>query len=125
MFIKFEPTSYFIGKRKCSKSLCRGMHGYSKLACESQTHFRSSLLSLRKIPIFRREKRRPEMRLLFAGYSKQAVLNFFKQVLKLAKILNYIAIKGGGRPTRLLPHVKMLLIPIQSFLPVSIAPYKL
>ena len=65
------------------------------------------------------------MRLLFAGYSKQAVLNFFKQVLKLAKILNYIATKGGGRPTRLLLHVKMLLIPIQSFLPVSIAPYKL
>ena len=27
-----------------------------------------------------------------------------------------IAIKGGGRPTRLLPHVKMLLIPIKLFL---------
>ena len=40
-----------------------------KLACEQQTHFRSSLLSLRKIAIFRREssKRRPEMRLMFAG----------------------------------------------------------
>ena len=26
------------------------------------------------------------------------------------------AIKGGGRPTRLLPHAKMLLIPIKLFL---------
>ena len=33
------------------------------MACEQQTHFRSSLLSLQE-----REKRRPEMRLLFAGY---------------------------------------------------------
>ena len=33
-----------------------------RLACEQQTHFRSSLLSLQG------EKRRPEMRLLFAGY---------------------------------------------------------
>ena len=27
-----------------------------------------------------------------------------------------MAIKGGGRPTRLLPHAKMLLIPIKLFL---------
>ena len=27
-----------------------------------------------------------------------------------------IAIKGGGRPTQLLPHAKMLLIPIKLFL---------
>ena len=27
-----------------------------------------------------------------------------------------LAIKGGGRPTRLLPHAKMLLIPINLFL---------
>ena len=53
------------------------------------------------------------------GYSKQAVVNFFKHVLKLAKILNYIAIKGGGRPTRLLHHVKMLLIPIKVFLNIT------
>ena len=26
------------------------------------------------------------------------------------------AIKGGGRPTRLLPHAKMLLIPMKLFL---------
>ena len=26
-----------------------------------------------------------------------------------------VAIKGGGRPTLLLPHVKMLLIPIKLF----------
>ena len=32
MFIKFEPTFHFIGKRKCSKSLCGGMHGYSEQA---------------------------------------------------------------------------------------------
>ena len=38
---------------------------YVPLACEQQTHFRSSLLSLRKIS--EGEKRRPEMRLLFAG----------------------------------------------------------
>ena len=40
------------------------------LACEQQTHFPSSLLSLRKIAVFRRERsdhRVPEMRLLFAG----------------------------------------------------------
>ena len=34
------------------------------IACEAQTHFRSSLLSL----FFGGEKRRPEMRLRFAGY---------------------------------------------------------
>ena len=28
----------------------------------------------------------------------------------------FIAIKGGGRPTRRLPHVKMLLVPISYFL---------
>ena len=28
----------------------------------------------------------------------------------------FIAIKGGGRPTRRLPHVKMLLVPISFFL---------
>ena len=27
-----------------------------------------------------------------------------------------VAIKGGGRPTRLLPHAKVLLIPIKLFL---------
>ena len=27
-----------------------------------------------------------------------------------------VAIKGGGRPTRLLPHAKMLLIPMKLFL---------
>ena len=35
-------------------------------ACEQQTHFRSSLLSLWNFS--EGEKRRPEMRLLFAGY---------------------------------------------------------
>ena len=40
----------------------------SRLACEQQTHFQSSLLSLRKIAEREGEKRRPEMRLLFAGY---------------------------------------------------------
>ena len=42
----------------------------------------------------------------------------------LAKLLSYeciyfvlnLAIKGGGRPTRLLPHAKMLLVPIKLFL---------
>ena len=28
----------------------------------------------------------------------------------------FIAIKGGGRPTRRLPHAKMLLVPIRFFL---------
>ena len=28
----------------------------------------------------------------------------------------FLAIKGGGRPTRLLPHAKMLLIPMKLFL---------
>ena len=28
----------------------------------------------------------------------------------------FIAIKGGGRPTRRLPHAKMLLVPINFFL---------
>ena len=37
------------------------------IACEQQTYFRSSLLSLRKI-FSEGEKRRQEMRLLFAGY---------------------------------------------------------
>ena len=37
------------------------------LACEQETYFRSSLLSLRRY-FSEGEKRRPEMRLLFAGY---------------------------------------------------------
>ena len=36
---------------------------YQNMACEQQTHFRSSLLSLR----------RPEMRLLFRGYQNEAL----------------------------------------------------
>ena len=35
---------------------------------------------------------------------------------KVSKAAKNIAIKGGGRPTRLLPHAKMLLIPIKFFL---------
>ena len=31
-------------------------------------------------------------------------------------ICHFTAITGGGRPTRLLPHAKMLLIPIELFL---------
>ena len=30
-----------------------------------------------------------------------------------------LAIKGGGGPTRLLPHAKMLLIPIKFFFPAG------
>ena len=41
------------------KSPKKGYFLFQWVACEQQTHFRSSLLSLR----------RPEMRLLFAGYS--------------------------------------------------------
>ena len=36
---------------------CGGHRTYVFIACEQQTHFRSSLLSLRKIAIFRRERR--------------------------------------------------------------------
>ena len=49
-----------LSESKARLSLCH-------LACEPQTHFRSSLLSLRK------EKRRPEMRLRFAGYVSSGV----------------------------------------------------
>ena len=35
--------------------------------------------------------------------------------LILSFFYGFVAIKGGGRPTRLLPHVKMLLIPIKLF----------
>ena len=42
--------------------------GALNVACEQQTHFRSSLLSLRYFS--EGEKRRSEMRLLFAGYPK-------------------------------------------------------
>ena len=38
----------------------------------------------------------------------------FKQVCQLLLSL-IVAIKGGGRPTRRLPHAKMLLIPIKFF----------
>ena len=41
-----------------------------RVACEQQMHFRSSLLSLRKR---KDEKRRPEMRLLFAGYTSRGI----------------------------------------------------
>ena len=37
------------------------------LACEPQTHFRSSFLSLRNSYFSEGEKQRPEMRLRFAG----------------------------------------------------------
>ena len=33
----------------------------------------------------------------------------------LSVCASLLAIKGGGRPTRLLPHAKMLLIPIKFF----------
>ena len=38
----------------------------------------------------------------------------FKAVV--VEYMNLLVIKGGGRPTRLLPHAKMLLIPIKLFL---------
>ena len=40
----------------------------------------------------------------------------FHKVKRGLPVKQIIAIKGGGRPTRLLPHVKMLLIPIKLFL---------
>ena len=40
------------------------------LACEQQTHFRSSLLPPPSSYFSEGEKRRPEMRLLFAGYQE-------------------------------------------------------
>ena len=45
---------------------------YTYVACEQQTHFWSSLLSLRKIP--EGEKRWPEMRLLFTGSYEENLL---------------------------------------------------
>ena len=41
-----------------------------RLACEQQTYFRSSLLSLRRKE---GEKRQPEILLLFAGYPKVCI----------------------------------------------------
>ena len=43
-----------------------------------------------------------------------AFVDFHK--VKRGLPVNKSAIKGGGRPTRLLPHAKMLLIPIKLFL---------
>ena len=40
----------------------------------------------------------------------------FVGLLRVCVSLLLLAIKGGGRPTRLLPHSKMLLIPLQFFL---------
>ena len=37
----------------------------------------------------------------------------FVGLLRVSLLL--LAIKGGGRPTRVLPHSKMLLIPLQFF----------
>ena len=53
------------------------------------------------------ERRRENTRVYFSDKPALPIVIKFKQVL---------AIKGGGRPTRLLPHGKMLLIPIKLFL---------
>ena len=41
--------------------------------------------------------------------------NFCKNLCATVMLLKFGAIKAGGRPTRLLPHVKMLLIPIELY----------
>ena len=59
------------------------------------------------------------------GKQGQAGYKYFRLLCPSQNIGNYkfrgsifqeIAIKGGGRPTRLLPHAKMLLIPTKLFL---------
>ena len=39
----------------------------------------------------------------------------FVGLLRVSPGASLLAIKGGGRPTRLLPHAKMLLIPLKFF----------
>ena len=56
--------------------------GFSGAACEQQTHFRSSLLSLSS----EGEKRRPEIRLLFAGYYSFRTLTFTARKIGLTQI---------------------------------------
>ena len=61
-------SGFELFSRWVSLSICIAT---SALACEQQTHFRSSLLSLLLLLLLlfsEGEKRRPEMRLLFAGY---------------------------------------------------------
>ena len=68
----FAPASLFF------------VHFFVVIACEQQTHFRSSLLSLRKI-----EKRRPEMCLLFAGYCRQCTITTWNfPILRFVEDMN-------------------------------------
>ena len=41
---------------------------------------------------------------------------FSKECITFESLEKKVSIKGGGRPTRLLPHAKMLYIPIKLFL---------
>ena len=62
---KFSSTDWLpLGLRGWGEQ-ARYFYSERKLACEAQTYFRSSLLSLRKIT--EGEKRPPEIRLRFAG----------------------------------------------------------
>ena len=68
----FAPASLFF------------VHFFVVIACEQQTHFRSSLLSLRKI-----EKRRPEMCLLFAGHCRQCTITTWNfPILRFVEDMN-------------------------------------
>ena len=78
----------------------------SMLACEEQTHFRSSLLSLEGIsgisgrrfsPSFEGEKRRPEMRLLFAGYVNVGRCLYFELGLPVAIVASHTEVSAVGR----------------------------
>ena len=66
----------------------------SMLACEQQTHFRSSLLSLLASE---GEKRRPEMRLLFAGYVNVGRCLYFELGLPVTIVASHTEVSPVGR----------------------------
>ena len=65
-----------------------------RLACEAQTHFRSSLLSLRKIAIFRRE-RSDDRKCVCAS---QAILRSITVLVRISVIDMFVVVGSFSFP---------------------------
>ena len=71
-----------------------------------------SELGMRKVQIMTSREREPPK----TSTKRSAALRLQTGITPLGIYPEFIAIKGGGKPTRRLPHAKMLLVPIRFFL---------
>ena len=67
---------------------------------------------MRKVQIMTSREREPPK----TSTKRSAALRLQTGITPLGIYPEFIAIKGGGKPTRRLPHAKMLLVPIRFFL---------